>query len=149
MADRRVQPEAHTDIAALSAAVVAVVISMLVLPDEYNLLNLAVSVVIILIIAAYVWANARTWLQTIALSSVIGLSAIPGIGFIDEAARSNSNLAEWIAFTIPLSTKEQTTPANGAHQTRVPDGDVTIASIAIFLVAAVGDRINQRWLVRR
>src|SRR5690349_8112147 len=83
----------HIDIAALSAGVVAVSVSLFVAPGEYSVINLIVSIVLIFVILGYVWGSARPrLLQSFAVASVLGLSSVPAIGFFDEAARFRSPL---------------------------------------------------------
>jgi hypothetical protein len=82
---RRHNGEGHTDIAALSAAVVAVAVSMLVVPGPFEIVGAAVAVTLACVIAGYVWRNVRaTSLQSLAIAAVFGMIAIPIVGFVGE-----------------------------------------------------------------
>ena len=83
----------NTDIAALAAAIVAVAVSLFVAPEEFGILNLVVSVVLLLVFFAFVWPKPRSFLQSLSVAAAIGFAAIPAIGFLDEVARFREPIA--------------------------------------------------------
>jgi hypothetical protein len=130
----------HIDIAALSAGVVAVSVSLFVAPGEYTLVNVVVSIVLFLVIFAYVWQRRRgAWLQSLAIAAVLGFAAVPAIGFFDEMARSRlptKHLTGGIhAWNCELDPCRKT----GEHESRVPARDVFIGWFGVFLVFFIWD----------
>src|SRR5215510_6925239 len=81
------------DTAALSAGAVAVVVALFITPGMYGVINLIISVTLVLAIVAYVWPHTRRWLPSAAVGAAIGLASLPGIGFVEETARSRDAFA--------------------------------------------------------
>jgi hypothetical protein len=114
---------AHTDIAALSAGVIAVVVTLFVTPGEYTVFNFIVSFTLIAIILAYVWPGARSWLQSLALAAAIGLTFMSIVGYVGEAILSQHGgevligAYEWTCWTDPCNERLE-------HASRVPNSYV-------------------------
>ena|SRR5689334_22262537 len=98
-------PSSHTDIAALAAAVVAVTVSLFLDEGLYGLISLIVSLVLIVIIVAFVGPNKRTFFQSLALAASLGLAAIPGVGFIIETYYAPERI-EFLFRQDPLKERE-------------------------------------------
>jgi len=154
MADADRSHPGGTDVAALSAAVVAVSISTFLTPGDYEAISLVISVTVIALILGYVWPSVRSKMQSFALAAVVGVAAIPGIGFFDEAARSRAPL-KYLTLTYEWNCPggsdqgEQVSPDDvdqcdtaGQPQSRVPLRDVTIAWCVVVLLTFLADR---RW----
>ena len=103
----------HTDIAALSAGVIAVVVTLFVTPGEYSIFNFIVSFTLIVIILAYVWPEKRSWLQSLAVAAAIGLSFMTIVGYLGEAWNSRSPFEvlvgtyEWDCALDPCNSKDE------------------------------------------
>ena len=138
----------HTDIAALSAGVIAVVVSLFVSPGAYGGTSLVVTLTLIVIILGYVWASKRRWLQTLAVAAAIGLASIPGIGFIDEAARSRSPIG-YLMLNESWDCNEDPCNEDGDRQSRVPDRDLVIGWLAVLVLTFAVDLVSQRRRWRR
>jgi hypothetical protein len=133
---------ASTDIAALSAGVVAVVVSLFVSPGRYGSIGPVVSITLILVIWAYVWPHTRRLLQSIAFGCSIGLASIPAIGFFDEAARSRAPLT--YLSTEEWDCRQDPCKDNGDHESRVPDMDLATGWLLISVLVFGVDRAAQR-----
>ena len=114
----------HSDVGTLSAGVVAAILSLLMLPGEYAVVNLGVSIVILLTTIAYSWQSKRTGLQSVALSSVIALSAIPGMGFVDEVIRFPGDRLGFLVGATEWNCEHDPCSRTGEHRSRVPDSDM-------------------------
>jgi hypothetical protein len=166
MADGSVHPLHQIDIAALSAGVVAVSVSLFVAPGEYSLLNVMVSVVLVLVILGYVGGSIRTnTFQRLAVASVVGLACVPAIGFFDESLRfrdpvegRQNLLSAQQLWTLKLKyligqelwdcNKDPCRPTN-EHESRVTPGLLFLwwagLSVVAFCVdTAVQQRRNRR-----
>jgi hypothetical protein len=77
-------PGEHSGVAALSAAIVAAVISIFAIQGPYNDLGAIVALTLIFMIIGYVWKHPRTVWQSLAVASILGGVAIPIVGFILE-----------------------------------------------------------------
>jgi hypothetical protein len=81
---RAPKPERHTDVAALAAAIVAVAVAMFVTPGRYDTIGLMVAVTLSLVVGSYVWGNSRTAFQSLAVGTLLGVIAMPIVGFVVE-----------------------------------------------------------------
>ena len=72
--------EGRTDIAALSAAIVAIAVSMAVVPGPWEPVGATIAFTLILVVVGYVWGNSRTVSQSLAVAAVLGVIAIPIVG---------------------------------------------------------------------
>jgi hypothetical protein len=103
--EKKQSPGNHTDIAALAAAVVAVTVSLFLDEGLYGLISLIVSLVLIVIILAFVWPNKRSLLQSVALAAALGLASIPGIGFLIEAYHAPARMG-FLLYADPLDGQD-------------------------------------------
>jgi hypothetical protein len=126
-----VAPE-HTDIAALSAAALAAALTLLNTRDKYGVECAAVTISLLLLIIGYAWSNRRTLTQSAAIASVVALSAIPGIGFVDEVHYFPGTWGELMCHGFDKG------------ETNVPDPHMVVAWIAIFLSTLTIDVKGQR-----
>src|SRR5689334_2120969 len=76
--------EGHTDIAALSAGVIAVAVAMFLVPGPFDVIGVLISVTLGLVIIGYVWGHPRTVLQSVAVAALLGIIAIPITSFVME-----------------------------------------------------------------
>lgn len=155
MTDGESGTKARTDIAALSAGVVAVAVSLFVSPGEYSVLNLVTSLTLIAVILAYVWRSERWWLQSLAVAMVIGFASVPGVGFFDEVVRmslvdDSTQDRKWDSFLHLTGyyqwdcEKKGECTDRGEHKSRVPTGDVAIGWACITILTFATDRFLQR-----
>lgn len=120
----------QTDVAALTAGVVAVSVTIFVTPGPFELTGALVAVTLGLVLWGYVWNSPRGTPQSIALSSVCGILAMPVLGYLlevffkatdvpsDAAASSVSSwelATGWIVvlalvFVVDRSTQPRSTP---------------------------------------
>jgi len=133
----------HTDIAALSAGVVAVAVSLFVTPGEYSVMNFVFSFTLIVVILAYVWSSARWWLQSLAVAATIGLASMPSIGFMDETVLSRSPL-RFLVGAYDWNCNEDPCSAKGEHESRVPNFHVASGWLLVTVVMLAVDRSRQR-----
>jgi hypothetical protein len=139
------QGDGGTDVAALSAGVVAVSVSLFVAPGAYSSINLVVSATLLAIIWGYVWPRQRRLLQTLGVAAAIGLAAVPAIGFFDEAARSRDPLSYLLAsYTWDCAGDADPCNQNDEPQSRVQEKDITLGWLSVLLITFVTDRIRQR-----
>ena len=74
---------ARTDVAALTAAVIAVPMVMFVTPGTYNFLDLVVGITLLALIFGYAYgSDERNNRQRAAIACVVGLAALPVAGAI-------------------------------------------------------------------
>ena len=78
--------EARTDIAALSAGVVAVAVSMFVVPGPFDVIGVMIAITLALLIVGYVWDHPRDRRQSLAVAALLGIMAIPVVSFAVELA---------------------------------------------------------------
>jgi hypothetical protein len=150
----------RTDIAALSAGVVAVAVSLFVAPGQYSLFNFLFSSTLITIILAYVWPGDRSWLQSLAVATAIALAALPAVGFIGEVWLSRSPLkhlvgayewncppaAQWESTYVDFDPREYFPCRAGDERTRMPAWPFLIAWLALVFATLGADRLYQdRW----
>jgi hypothetical protein len=112
-----------TDIAALSAGIVAVAVSLFVAPGSYGPINLVFSITLLSVIAGYVWPHHRGPLQSLAISAAAGLAAIPAIGFFDEAFRSR-DLFSFLLTAYDWNCELGDPCKDGDDRSRVQDRDL-------------------------
>jgi hypothetical protein len=136
MGDRPASGGEHTDIAALSAAALAAVLALLVTPGEYGFDDAGLTISLLLLIFGYAWPHRRTRIQSAAIASIIALSAIPGVGFLDEMALFPGTWAELI-HRVARGRPDPTAV------TRVPDWHMVVAWILVFSGALLLDKKNQ------
>ena len=131
-----------TDVAALSAGVLAVVVALFLAPGEYGLLNLAISVALMLIISGYLLPHTRTPWQSVALAAVVGLTIMPAIGYLGEAYWAPQHIRvlignyQWTCGIDPCSGTE--------HESRVPQWTLVSGGVFVSLVTLSIDRVVQR-----
>jgi hypothetical protein len=135
----------NTDIAALSAGVVAVMVALFVTPGDFSVINLPVSLALTSLIYAYVWPHQRLWPQSVAVAAVAGLALLPAVGFIDETLRSREPGSYMIGY-FKWKCGEDLDPCigDGQHESRVWNGDLAIAWLVCFVGALAADCYRQR-----
>ena len=77
--------QSGTDVAALSAGVVAAVLTLFVDPGEYGVMSLVVSFALAIVVLAFTWQQDRTWNRSLAVGAILGLALVPALGFFHEA----------------------------------------------------------------
>jgi lysylphosphatidylglycerol synthetase-like protein (DUF2156 family) len=133
----------YTDVAALSAGVIAVVVTLFLTPGEYSVLDFIVSFTFIILIFAYVWPRKRSWLQSLAVAGVIGLSFMTIVAYLDEARLSRSPFElligtyEWDCNLDPCNSK-------GERESRVRAVVLVLGWLAALGVTFAFDRQFQR-----
>jgi hypothetical protein len=130
------------DTAALSAGVVAVVVTLFIAPGMYGIVNLIISITLVLVIVAYVWPHTRRWLQSGAVGAAIGLASLPGIGFVEETARSRDAIAH--IFSSSWECGEDPCTEQGESLSRVSDQDLAGGWLVIAILVLAVDRLSQR-----
>jgi hypothetical protein len=138
----------HIDIAALSAGVVAVSVSLFVAPGDYTLMNLIVSIVLIVTIFSFLWGRTRqVTLQQLAVASVLGFASVPAIGFIAEVAQSPVPLHQFLgdhkAWKCPPHGEDPCTPA-GEHESRVEAWQVALGWLVVATVVFFVEMMPKR-----
>jgi hypothetical protein len=86
-------PEGRTDIAALSAAVVAAAIAMFTIEGPWHPLGVGLAITLILVVFGYVWGHSRTRLQSWAVAAALGVIFIPLIAFPVELIKAHDKQA--------------------------------------------------------
>jgi hypothetical protein len=122
--------EEHADIAAVSAGVVAVAMSLFAIPGRYDTMDLVVSVTLFLVFAAFVWPQRRDPLRSRAVAAAGALALIPAIGFFDELARAGGRWHPMLGA--------------GGGVSRVPDTDLAIGWLVAALLVYLADRRQQQ-----
>jgi hypothetical protein len=74
--------QSHTDVAALSAGVIAVAVTTMVTPGRYGGIATILSLTLLILIVSYSWRGLRTVAHSLAFAAVIGLVGmeIAGVG---------------------------------------------------------------------
>jgi hypothetical protein len=90
------QPESKTDAAALGGGVVAVAMSMFADPSPYDLFGFIVGLTLLSLIVGYIGHHARSWGESIAIAAVLGIVAVPIIGYLAEAGTAESSFGDKI-----------------------------------------------------
>lgn len=137
------QPQSSTDIAALSAGVVAVVVSLFVSPGIFGVVNLVVSITLFAVVLGYVWPYRRLRLQSLAVAAAVGLALIPAIGFLDETLRSRMPLIHLLGDYDYWNCDLDKCSESKERQSRVPDRDLTIGWFAVLIGVYCWDRLYQ------
>lgn len=78
----------YSDVAALSAAVVAGAIIQFVTAGPYDWLSLALGLTLSSLVISYVWSHSRSSFQSFAVGGVLGLTLLPVVGFVWDATSS-------------------------------------------------------------
>jgi hypothetical protein len=81
---RAVVAQVHTDVAALSAGVIAVAVTTIVVPGQYGGFGTIMAVTLLILIISYSWSGTRTLAQSIAFAAVIGLIGMQVFAFLVE-----------------------------------------------------------------
>jgi hypothetical protein len=87
------RPFENTDVAALSAGAVAVVIGLFTNPGPWDMTGLVIGFTLVIIIVAFTWERTRWWLQSLAVAAAIALASLPATGFMCEAIQSQDPLS--------------------------------------------------------
>jgi hypothetical protein len=131
--------EGNTDIAALSAGVAAVAVSMFVIPGPFDVLGAIVAVTLTLVIFGYVWEHPRTRRRSLAVSALLGVIAIPLFGFILEMYFAQDR---WVRLTCaPHSSCPDYPPA---VDTSVNSILQICIWIIVWILAYIADRRKQK-----
>ena len=75
----------NSDVAALSAGVVAVVLTLYIDPGEYGVMSLVISFALSIVMLAFTWRQSRGWDGSLAVGAILGLALLPALGFLHEA----------------------------------------------------------------
>ncbi len=132
----------HTDVAALSAGVVAVAVSLFITPGQFGIINLVISVTLSAVILAHVSIHGAAWSQSFAVAAVIGLTTLPAVGFLDEAARSRDPLSLLLG-TYEWDCDRDPCRQSGEPESRVPDRDLAIGWIGFVIATCVAERVTR------
>jgi hypothetical protein len=76
--------QAHTDVAALSAGVIAVAVTTIFAPGPYGGFGTIMVVTLLILIISYSWSGTRTLAHSMAFSAVIALIGMEVVGFFIE-----------------------------------------------------------------
>lgn len=87
------RPE-NTDVAALSAGAIAVVIALFINPGAWDITGLIVGFTLVVVITGFAWDRTRWWLQSLAIAASIALASLPAIDFMNEMYQSH----DWKAY---------------------------------------------------
>jgi hypothetical protein len=79
----------NTDVAALCAAITAVAITMFSVRGAFQLLGAAVALTLAFVVFGHVWKHHRSIMRTIAIAMILGVIAVPIVGFALELANAN------------------------------------------------------------
>ena len=135
------------DVPALSAGVIAVLISIWFSPDAYDVLNFCIGLTMTSVILAYEGRSSRDLLQTIAFSMSVAVSTMPIVAFVDEALRSNAPL-RYLVGLYAWDCVEN--PCIEHHSdSRVENIDLVVGWIVLAVVFAFVDRSYQSRLENR
>ena len=77
--------QSDTDVAALSAGVIAVAVTTIVTPGRYGGMGTILTLTLLILIISYSWNGSRTLAHSIAFSAVIGLIGMEIVAVIIEA----------------------------------------------------------------
>ena len=88
------RPQASTDVAALSASVVAAAVTLVANPGPWDAFGVMISTTITLLIVAYSWDHFRWWLQSAAIAGAIAFGCLPIMGFIAEILHGSTLAAK-------------------------------------------------------
>ena len=124
-----------TDIAALSAAVIAGAVAVFMTPGPYGPLSLVIGITLIAVLIGYAWKRNKTEPQRAALSTVLSFAFLPVVGFFIEYALKEGSI---IGFC-------ETNPCDGASKLQ---SNVKPAwHFFIWLVTAVGVFIADKYFI--
>jgi hypothetical protein len=137
----------RTDIAALSAAVVAVSIASFVVPGPYDPITFIIFLTLTVLVCAYAWSNRRTALQSCAIAMILGLTLSPAVASIIEMAKASPDnelhlLQEGQLWNCPPDDGHEACSADKRH-TDVPNYVVLLVWAASAVVIAAYDRSYQ------
>jgi hypothetical protein len=132
-----------TDIAALSAGVVAVCVTLFLGPGTYDFLNFIVSLTLLAVIAGYVLPSPRRFMQSLAVAASIGLAAIPAIGFFIEAPASPHPLGVLTATYGPECNKDGYECDGGKARPKVNGAQIFLSWMFVLFVTCSIDRVWQ------
>jgi hypothetical protein len=121
------------DIAALSLALIPIVLGMFSNPAPWDITSFIISFTFVLIILAYSWDHSRSWLQSLTLAAAIALASLPATGFVFEAKHHGS-----LDTYIPSPNDEKPPPSS------VHANEQAYAWISILVLTCIADRIFQR-----
>jgi hypothetical protein len=80
------QRQENADVAALSAGIVAAVLTIYIDPGEYGVMSLVVSFALAIVMFAFTWRQGRRWDGSLAVGAILALALLPALGFFHEAA---------------------------------------------------------------
>jgi hypothetical protein len=138
------QEHSGTDIAALSAGVVAVSVALFITPGTYDLMNLVISVTLLAVIVGYVLPSARGRMQSIAVATAIGLAAVPGIGFLLEVYLSPPGAWAKVFIGEYEFPREAYKFRDDVALSNVPNWQIVLGWLLISLAMFIVDRNLQK-----
>jgi hypothetical protein len=144
------QGEGHTDVAALSAAIVAVAVSMFVVEGPFQVVGALVAMTLAFVIAGYVWGSSRpSRVRSLAVAAVFGVLAIQIVGFTRELYLAHERLSflwEGKLRNCPAQTTWGTTYwMECTHpQSQVENSWLIVTWAVTVLLVLAADRLRQR-----
>jgi hypothetical protein len=140
--------EGRTDVAALSAAIVAVAVSMLVVEGPFHPVGAVVAVTLASVIVGYVWESPRpSRRRSVAVAAVLGVIAIQIVGFLFELylAHDRWSFLREGKLTCPVEYASGTYWTECTHPHSMVDNSWLIATWGVVTVLIfVADRCRQR-----
>jgi hypothetical protein len=145
------RPE-NTDVAALSAGAIAVVIALAINPGAWDVTGLIVGFTLVVVILGFSWEKTRWWLQSLAIAASIALASLPAIDFVNEAYHSH----DWRAYLVgsyalhcgddPSKDDPSKDPCNkeGKPESRVTVNQQAISWFIVLIIILAGDLLLQR-----
>jgi hypothetical protein len=134
----------HTDIGALSAAVVAVAVAMLVTPGPYDTQAATVGLVVLAVLFGYVWETPRKPRQSLAVAAVVGLITLPISGFAMEVAHAEQ---PWLLIEygnlVPCPPRECHSMNEFSTVNELTQVKIWFTTTLLVLLA---DRLRMAWL---
>ncbi len=128
-----------TDVAALSAGVTAIAVSMFLTPGPYDPTGALVSLTLLAVIYAYIGRHDRTHSQSAAVASLVGIICMPLTGFAVELYLAPYPLA-LINHTDPLNCKTMGCRPESA----VANGDILAGWLIFAILTFTYDRFRKR-----
>jgi hypothetical protein len=132
------RPPGHTDVAALCGAAIAVPLSIFLAPGPFDPMGVVVAMTLGLVIFGYIWKHERTLTQSAAVAALLGLMAIPIVGFFAELFYAHDR---WSLLTHgdPLNCfRDATSQSCESHRSEVSNlwqiGTWSIGGLVCFLV---------------
>jgi len=99
---QQITKSSTTDTAALSASIVAAIVSMYLSSGPYDIFGGVISFSLLMFVMGYVWPYQRTSLQSNAIAASVGIIVLPLFGVLIEIIKSDD--VAW--FLLPQAERE-------------------------------------------